>query len=132
MLTQWSRLARLIRVPMGFFFAAFFLWRAQPSAASLWWSLLLVVPGLLLRAYAAARADLGGARLVIGGAKGWFYEEIFQVASKIYSARLAEFAEDFHRFCQVRYLATLDHEELSVRRDDAPAPGLAFDPGQGW
>ena len=35
---------------------------------------------LLLRAYAAARDDLGGARLVIGGAKGWFYEEIFRVA----------------------------------------------------
>jgi urate oxidase len=23
-------------------------------------------------------------------------------------------------------------QELTVRRDDAPAPGLAFDPGQGW
>ena len=23
-------------------------------------------------------------------------------------------------------------QELTVRRDDAPEPGLAFDPGQGW
>ena len=38
---------------MGFLFAAFFLWRARPSAASLGWSLLLVVPGILLRAYAS-------------------------------------------------------------------------------
>jgi protein-S-isoprenylcysteine O-methyltransferase Ste14 len=53
MLTRWSRVARRIRVPMGFLFAAFYLWRARPSAVSLAWSLLLVVPGLLLRAYAS-------------------------------------------------------------------------------
>src|ERR1700735_5877016 len=53
MLTSWSRVARRIRVPTGFLFAAFYLWRARPSATSLAWSLLLVVPGLLLRAYAS-------------------------------------------------------------------------------
>ena len=53
MLSSWIRLARRIRVPMGFLFAAFYLWRARPSAASLAWSLLLVIPGLLLRAYSS-------------------------------------------------------------------------------
>ena len=53
MLKQWSRVARRIRVPMGFFFAAFYLWRAHPSASSLAWSLVLVIPGLLLRSYAS-------------------------------------------------------------------------------
>jgi protein-S-isoprenylcysteine O-methyltransferase Ste14 len=53
MLNRWSRVAKRIRVPAGFLFAAFYLWRARPSAASLVWSLLLVVPGLLLRAYAS-------------------------------------------------------------------------------
>jgi protein-S-isoprenylcysteine O-methyltransferase Ste14 len=53
MLTIWSRIARRIRVPAGFLFAAFYLWRARPSAVSLAWSLLLVIPGLLLRAYAS-------------------------------------------------------------------------------
>jgi hypothetical protein len=53
MLGNWSRVARRIRVPMGFLFAAFYLWRARPSAVSLAWSLLLVVPGLLLRGYAS-------------------------------------------------------------------------------
>ena len=53
MLSNWSRVARRIRVPTGFLFAAFYLWRARPSATSLAWSLLLVVPGLLLRAYAS-------------------------------------------------------------------------------
>jgi protein-S-isoprenylcysteine O-methyltransferase Ste14 len=53
MLNRWSRIARRIRVPSGFLFAAFFLWRARPSYASIAWSLLLVIPGLLLRAYAS-------------------------------------------------------------------------------
>jgi protein-S-isoprenylcysteine O-methyltransferase Ste14 len=53
MLKNWSRVARRIRVPCGFLFAAFYLWRARPTYASLAWSLLLVVPGVLLRAYAS-------------------------------------------------------------------------------
>jgi protein-S-isoprenylcysteine O-methyltransferase Ste14 len=53
MLSSWSRIARRIRVPAGFLFAAFYLWRARPSAVSLAWSLVLVIPGLLLRAYAS-------------------------------------------------------------------------------
>jgi protein-S-isoprenylcysteine O-methyltransferase Ste14 len=53
MLNHWSRVARRIRVPCGFLFAAFYLWRARPSYASLGCSLLLVVPGLLLRGYAS-------------------------------------------------------------------------------
>ena len=53
MLGNWSRVARRIRVPTGFLFAAFYLWRARPSVVSLAWSLPLVLPGLLLRAYAS-------------------------------------------------------------------------------
>jgi protein-S-isoprenylcysteine O-methyltransferase Ste14 len=52
-MNNWIRIARRIRVPMGFLFAAFYLWRARPSATSLAYSLLLVTPGLLLRAYAS-------------------------------------------------------------------------------
>ncbi|MGB7189330.1 MAG: isoprenylcysteine carboxylmethyltransferase family protein [Acidobacteriaceae bacterium] len=50
---RWSRVAKRIRVPLGFVFAAFFLWLARPSASFLAWSLLLVVPGLWLRGYAS-------------------------------------------------------------------------------
>ncbi|MGC8548897.1 MAG: methyltransferase family protein [Acidobacteriaceae bacterium] len=53
MKTNWNRIARRIRVPLGFAFAIFFLWIAQPSPASLGWSLLLVLPGIALRAYAS-------------------------------------------------------------------------------
>jgi len=49
----WKRIARRIRVPLGFAFAAFFLWLAHPTARFLALSLLLVVPGLLLRGYAS-------------------------------------------------------------------------------
>jgi protein-S-isoprenylcysteine O-methyltransferase Ste14 len=50
---EWKRIARRIRVPLGFAFAAFFLWLAHPAPIFLALSLLLVVPGLLLRAYAS-------------------------------------------------------------------------------
>ena len=53
MKTNWSRIARRIRVPLGFAFAIIFLWIAKPSPASLAWSLLLVFPGIALRAYAS-------------------------------------------------------------------------------
>lgn len=49
----WKRIARRIRVPLGFVFAAFFLWLAHPTSRFLELSLLLVVPGLSLRAYAS-------------------------------------------------------------------------------
>ena len=51
--TRWQKIARRIRVPLGFVFAAVFLWLARPT----WWSMLgslaLVLPGLWLRGYAA-------------------------------------------------------------------------------
>src|ERR1700742_3461698 len=49
----WSRIARRIRVPLGFAFAVVFLWLARPSLVFMAFSLLLVIPGLLLRAYAS-------------------------------------------------------------------------------
>jgi protein-S-isoprenylcysteine O-methyltransferase Ste14 len=52
-MSKGERLVRRIRVPLGFVFAAVFLWRARPSLMSLALSLLLVIPGLWLRGYAA-------------------------------------------------------------------------------
>jgi protein-S-isoprenylcysteine O-methyltransferase Ste14 len=53
MAADWSRIARRIRVPMGFVFAGVYLWLARPTFVSMAWSLLLVIPGLWLRGYAA-------------------------------------------------------------------------------
>jgi protein-S-isoprenylcysteine O-methyltransferase Ste14 len=51
--TRWQKIARRIRVPLGFVFAGVFLWLAEPTWKTLLLSLLLVVPGVWLRAYAA-------------------------------------------------------------------------------
>jgi protein-S-isoprenylcysteine O-methyltransferase Ste14 len=51
--TGWQKFARRVRVPLGFVVAAVFLVFARPSWHTLAWSLLLVLPGLWLRGYAA-------------------------------------------------------------------------------
>lgn len=50
---SWHRVARRIRVPLGFAFTAFFLWLARPTPVFLAASLALVAPGLWLRGYAS-------------------------------------------------------------------------------
>jgi len=50
---NWARVARRIRVPLGFVLAALFLWLARPTWRWMLASLALVVPGILLRAMAA-------------------------------------------------------------------------------
>lgn len=55
-IARWQRVARRIRVPLGFLAAALYLfelWRRAPLPAAVAWSLALVLPGLWLRAYAA-------------------------------------------------------------------------------
>ncbi|HEY4011387.1 MAG TPA: isoprenylcysteine carboxylmethyltransferase family protein [Acidobacteriaceae bacterium] len=49
----WQRIARRARVPLGFVVAAVFLVFARPSWTTLAWGLVLIIPGLWLRAYAA-------------------------------------------------------------------------------
>lgn len=49
----WTRIARRIRVPLGFAFTALYLWFATPSAASMRIGSALVIPGLAMRALAS-------------------------------------------------------------------------------
>jgi protein-S-isoprenylcysteine O-methyltransferase Ste14 len=54
--SHWQRVARRIRVPLGFLTAALYLyelWRHPPRLEAVAWSLGLVLPGLWLRGYAA-------------------------------------------------------------------------------
>lgn len=51
--TKWQRIARRIRVPLGFVFAVVFLWLARPTWQTMLASVVLVLPGLWLRGYAA-------------------------------------------------------------------------------
>lgn len=52
-MAEWSRVARRIRVPLGFAFALFYFWLAKPSWQSLALGSILIVPGLLIRALAS-------------------------------------------------------------------------------
>lgn len=52
-MTAWSRIARRVRVPLGFVFALLYLWLAKPSWRFLLLSLLLILPGLVIRALAS-------------------------------------------------------------------------------
>lgn len=55
-IARWQRIARRIRVPLGFLTAALYLfdlYRRAPQPIAIAWSLALVLPGLWLRAYAA-------------------------------------------------------------------------------
>ena len=52
-MAEWSRVARRIRVPLGFAFAVLYFWLARPNLRWLALGLLLIVPGLLIRALAS-------------------------------------------------------------------------------
>src|SRR5216683_1560682 len=52
-MTEWSQIARRIRVPLGFLFAVFYFWLARPSWRSVMAGAVLIVPGLLIRALAS-------------------------------------------------------------------------------
>jgi protein-S-isoprenylcysteine O-methyltransferase Ste14 len=49
----WTRIARRIRVPLGFVFTAIYLWLATPTAASMLVGSALIIPGLAIRALAS-------------------------------------------------------------------------------
>jgi protein-S-isoprenylcysteine O-methyltransferase Ste14 len=55
-IARWQRVARRIRVPLGFLAGALYLFellRRAPHPAAVAWSLVLVLPGVWLRAYAS-------------------------------------------------------------------------------
>jgi protein-S-isoprenylcysteine O-methyltransferase Ste14 len=53
----WSRVARRIRVPLGFVFAVVYLWLARPTKTSLIIGALLLLPGLFLRGLASGHVQ---------------------------------------------------------------------------
>ena len=50
---DWSRIARRIRVPLGFAFAVFYLWSARPTWNSIFFGTAVAIPGIVLRALAS-------------------------------------------------------------------------------
>ncbi len=66
----WSRIAKRIRVPLGFAFSLVFLLFARPSGLALAWSLLPVLAGLALRGYASGYVRKN-AELTVTGPYAW-------------------------------------------------------------
>ena len=56
-LDNWSRVARRIRVPLGFLFTVVYIWLARPTKASLITCALVVLPGLVLRGLASGHVQ---------------------------------------------------------------------------
>ena len=54
---SWSKIARRIRVPLGFAFAAFYLWRSRPTWISLIIGAAIALLGILLRAIASGHME---------------------------------------------------------------------------
>ena len=52
-MAEWSRVARRIRVPLGFAFAVLYFWLARPTWRSLTIGVVLILPGLFVRALAS-------------------------------------------------------------------------------
>jgi len=53
----WGRIARRIRVPLGFLFAAFYIWRAKPSWTSVTAGAAIAVLGIVIRALASGQVQ---------------------------------------------------------------------------
>lgn len=53
----WSRIARRIRVPLGFLFAAFYIWRARPSWFSVAVGTAVAILGITIRALASGHVQ---------------------------------------------------------------------------
>ena len=54
---SWTKVARRIRVPLGFAFTALYFWFAKPTAASMIIGTALIIPGLALRALASGHVQ---------------------------------------------------------------------------
>jgi protein-S-isoprenylcysteine O-methyltransferase Ste14 len=63
---SWTKVARRIRVPLGFGFTALYLWLAKPTLASMMIGAAVIIPGLAIRALASGHVQKNE-RLTITG-----------------------------------------------------------------
>src|ERR1700749_3941355 len=52
-MSEWAKIARRVRVPLGFIFTLLYFWLARPTWRSILLGLIGIVPGLLVRALAS-------------------------------------------------------------------------------
>lgn len=54
---SWTKIARRIRVPLGFAFTVLYLWLARPTTTSMLIGSALIIPGLAIRALASGHVQ---------------------------------------------------------------------------
>src|SRR5712691_2989040 len=117
---EWSRIARRIRVPLGFVFALVYFWLARPSWRSIAVGAVLVVPGLLIRALASGHVRKNEA-LATSGPYAYMRNPLylgslligigFAVAARSWLVAIGLIAMLF-----AIYLPVIRHEEDFLRR----------------
>jgi Phospholipid methyltransferase len=63
---DWSKIARRIRVPLGFAFAAAYIWLARPTGTSIVLGAVVVVAGLIIRVLASGHVQKNEALATTG------------------------------------------------------------------
>ena len=63
---SWNRIARRIRVPLGFVFAAVYIWLARPTALSIVVGSVIASAGLIIRALASGHVKKNEVLTVTG------------------------------------------------------------------
>jgi len=89
---SWSRIARRIRVPLGFAFAALYVWRARPTWLWLAAGAAIAALGLLVRAVASGHVDKN-AELATSGPYAYVRNPLY-LGSIIVAAGFAVAARD--------------------------------------
>lgn len=65
-MAEYSRIARRIRVPLGFVFAVLYFWLAHPAWRFIAFGTILILPGLLIRALASGHVRKNEALAISG------------------------------------------------------------------
>jgi protein-S-isoprenylcysteine O-methyltransferase Ste14 len=119
-MAEWSKIARRIRVPLGFLFALFYFWAARPTWRSMALGAIVVVPGLLIRALASGHVRKNES-LAISGPYAYTRNPLylgsllmgvgFAVAARSWAVGVALLVMFF-----VIYLPVIRDEEAFLRR----------------
>ena len=124
---SWNRIARRVRVPLGFLFAAFYFWRAQPN----WWSLAIggaiAALGLFLRAMASGHVRKNE-ELTMTGPYAYcrnplYLGSIIVAAGFAVAARDSWVAAGLVLLFAFIYVPVIRSEESFLRRTFADYPG---------
>jgi len=117
---EWSRIARRIRVPLGFAFSILYLWMARPTWISIAVGALIVLPGILLRAVASGHVKKNQ-ELTISGPYAYtrnplYLGSVVMAVGFAVAARSLRILALLALFFVAIYLPVIRSEEDSLRR----------------